>query len=304
MGELQAIAQNRWPGILSALGVPDEHLTGKHGPCPFCGGKDRWRFTDHEGKGLWICNQCGAGDGADLLMRYHGWDFKQTASEVRKVVGEVEPTFKPSGPDPSIRLNQIRRGAYPAGGSAEVIDYLTSRGLEVPNTLKAHDAVAYYQDKSHIGDFSAMLGLVVDRGGKPVTYHVTYLKDGKKVPLEPARKILKPTRSVNGCSIRLYPADVHMGVAEGIETAIAAHMLTGLPVWSVMSTSGMEHWFPPEGTDAVTVFADNDVKYGGQKAAYELAHKLRCKGFDVEVKIPPRAGQDFNDVLLESADAA
>lgn len=298
MGQIRQATKGRWSGLLPALGVPDEYLTGKHGPCPVCGGKDRWRYTDFQENGDGICNQCGHMDGFDLLMAYHGWDFKTAAREVESIVGEVQQEFRAKGPDPSIRLNRIRQGAYPASESQEVCSYLESRGLEVPPGLKAHDAVSYYQDKQHIGDYAVMLGLVQHRSGKPLTYHVTYLKDGEKVALQPARKILKPIENVNGGAIRLYPQDTHMGVAEGIETAIAAHMLFGLPVWSVMSTSGLESWYPPERVEHVTIFADNDAKHGGQKAAHALAHKLACKGFDVEVRIPPEVGWDWNDSLL------
>ena len=45
------LASGRWHGILTALGVPQEFLTGKHGPCPICGGKDRFRFDNKNGRG-------------------------------------------------------------------------------------------------------------------------------------------------------------------------------------------------------------------------------------------------------------
>src|SRR5439155_22198569 len=70
-------AKGRWPGILAALGIPANALTGKHGPCPMCGGKDRFRFSDNDGSGDYICSQCGAGYGMRLLEKFHGWDFKR-----------------------------------------------------------------------------------------------------------------------------------------------------------------------------------------------------------------------------------
>lgn len=289
-------ARGKWPEILEALGIPQEALTRKHCPCPMCGGKDRFRFTDYQSTGAWICNACGTGDGAELLKLYHGWDFAEAAREVESIVGEVKPTFRPSGPDPSIRLNEVRKGIVDPVDVIDVPAYLDSRGLEIPPRLKAHPAVAYYDNKEHVGDYPAMLGLV-QKGSKPLTYHVTYLDNGHKASLDPARKILKPVENINGGAIRLYPQASHMGVAEGIETAIAAKMLSGLPVWSVLSTQGMESWYPPEGVDTVTIFGDNDAKYGGQKAAYSLAHRLACKGFDVVVQIPTREGGDFNDEL-------
>ena len=32
-------AVGRWRSILTELDVPAQYLTGKHGPCPCCGGK-------------------------------------------------------------------------------------------------------------------------------------------------------------------------------------------------------------------------------------------------------------------------
>ena len=64
-------ARNNWPKIFEQLGIfiPPNH---RHGPCPCCGGKDRFRMNDLEGRGTWFCNQCGAGDGLDLVSRFFG----------------------------------------------------------------------------------------------------------------------------------------------------------------------------------------------------------------------------------------
>jgi putative DNA primase/helicase len=45
------------------------------------------------------------------------------------------------------------------------------------------------------------------------------------------------------------------------------------------------------------VFGDNDEKYGGQKAAFTLAHRAAVKGIEVSVKIPPDVGTDWLDYL-------
>ena len=295
MGDVTKIAEGRWPGILASLGIDDSVISGRNGPCPFCGGRDRFRFSDHEGRGMFFCSQCGSGDGFTFLQRWFGWDFKTAAREVEKVSGHL-PAFKPAGPDPSVRLNEVRKHVIPATQCPDVASYLWSRGLECPDTLKAHRQMKYYDAGKLVGHYPAMLGTVENRSGKPVTYHVTYLDNGKKADLNPARKIMKPTENVKGCAIRLYPANEIIGVAEGIETAIAAKMMWSIPVWSVMSTSGMETWFPPEGVKTVYIFGDNDPKFGGQKAAYDLAHKLAVKGFGVEVKLPAVTGADWNDV--------
>ena len=56
-------ATGRWPGILKHFGLDDRTLSGDHCPCPVCGGKDRFRFDDKEGRGTYYCSHCGAGHG-------------------------------------------------------------------------------------------------------------------------------------------------------------------------------------------------------------------------------------------------
>jgi putative DNA primase/helicase len=95
-GEIQQRALGRWYGILSTLGVATNFLRNKHGPCPICGGKDRFRWDNKDGKGTFYCSQCGAGDGFELLKKLKGWDFKQAAAEVEALSGVVKQE-QPSG---------------------------------------------------------------------------------------------------------------------------------------------------------------------------------------------------------------
>src|SRR5690606_29343462 len=83
MTDIAAQATGRWPAILAALGVDERILSRKHSPCPVCGGRDRFRFTDYQQRGMWICNQCGTGDGFDLLQRIHGWSFSEAAEQIK-----------------------------------------------------------------------------------------------------------------------------------------------------------------------------------------------------------------------------
>ena len=63
LAEVKAAARGRWPAILAALGVDARYTdTRKHQPCPACGGKDRYRFTDHKQGGGFICNHCAPDD--------------------------------------------------------------------------------------------------------------------------------------------------------------------------------------------------------------------------------------------------
>ena len=83
-------ANGRWPDVLGRLGVQTSLLENKHGPCPGCGGRDRFRWDDKEGDGTWLCSQGGAGTisggGLDLLMHCTGKEWKECLHMVGEVV--------------------------------------------------------------------------------------------------------------------------------------------------------------------------------------------------------------------------
>jgi hypothetical protein len=91
-------AEGRWYEILTFLGVPAHHLTGKHGPCPMCGGKDRFRWTNKHERGLYICSGCGNGNGITLLMKFKGWDKAGAGAAVGLITGTHKE--KPPEGDP------------------------------------------------------------------------------------------------------------------------------------------------------------------------------------------------------------
>lgn len=73
--EVKTRCCGQWVSILSPLMPAGTPLNGKHGPCPFCGGKDRFRFDDKNGSGSWFCNQCGSGDGIEAYKRLTNGTF-------------------------------------------------------------------------------------------------------------------------------------------------------------------------------------------------------------------------------------
>ena len=88
--EIKNAAYGRWPEIHAALGIPAKLLnTRKHQPCPHCGGKDRFRYTDHKHGGGYICNQCTpeGGSGFDLLMLVFGYSFTEAVNQVSALLG-------------------------------------------------------------------------------------------------------------------------------------------------------------------------------------------------------------------------
>ncbi|MCT8351287.1 MULTISPECIES: primase-helicase zinc-binding domain-containing protein [Photorhabdus] len=90
---------HRWPAILSQAGIVVP-ANNRHGPCPMCGGKDRFRFDDKNGNGTWICNRakCGHGDGLDLLAKFKGCQLIEAArwiSELSELPSTAPARKKP-----------------------------------------------------------------------------------------------------------------------------------------------------------------------------------------------------------------
>ena len=87
--EIHQATQHRWQYILPRIGIEPRYLRNTHQPCPICGGKDRFRFTDHQGGGGFICNQCTpeGGSGFDLLMLVFGYPFAESVASVAALLG-------------------------------------------------------------------------------------------------------------------------------------------------------------------------------------------------------------------------
>jgi len=95
---VKAAASGRWPAILSDLGVPESALRNRHGPCPGCGGKDRFRFDNRDGRGTFICSQGGndelAGDGFALLEHCFGLSFADALRRVGDLLNVQHPSSR------------------------------------------------------------------------------------------------------------------------------------------------------------------------------------------------------------------
>lgn len=226
-----------------------------------------------------------------LVMCKTGMTFREAAAEVDKITGRSPSHAEEKPVYYSHRLRQYARQVSRS-------KYLESRGLEVAPGLRFCDAVDYRNGEEDGGkclQLPAMLAPIT-RNGEFLTYHVTYLQNGAKANVPIPRKIL-PGPEMSGAACELYPIDGKLlGIAEGIETAIAAKMMNLHPVWAALNTSGMKNWKPPAGIEDVIIYADNDKNFAGHAAAYALAHKLYGK-YNVQVLMPPKVGEDWNDVL-------
>ncbi len=293
------LAFGRWPGILQAFGVDPKYLRDVHGPCPICGGKDRFRFDD-KGNGEWFCNACtqkgcGKPDGFRLLQLLNGWDFKTAAKKVDEILGTIPastPKSETTIEDKRKVMRGIARGCRPVTPGDPVWRYLESRCGDPTGYLQD---IRYHPALRHSvsgGEHPAMVALCGWDGQKFSGLHRTYLTpDGRKAAVDPVRMTYGELGPV-----RLSEWTDALGVAEGIETAICASKRFGLPFVAALSAAGMADFTPFPGIGMVVVAGDNDESFTGQAAAYALAKRLRASGLAVCVEIPDRVNTDWCDL--------
>jgi putative DNA primase/helicase len=288
-------AKHKWPEVLKRLGVPDEFLLNRHGPCPICGGSDRYRFDDKDGNGTYYCNSCGPGDGMSLAIKYTGRNFLDLAKDIDSFVGNVKQEKPVQRKDPAIRIRRICSEVKPVTDSSAVYRYIKNRDLPLSSLIRYHPSLAYYEDGKVIARFPAMVSAYKGVDGSLITLHITYLtEDGQKANQPAPKKILPPIRSMDGGSVRLTKIYPTIGIAEGIETALSVMRIFKVPCWASTTAGMMEKFTPPDGIKKVIVYADNDESFVGQKAAYVLAARLYKINIETEVIIPKHVG-DFAD---------
>lgn len=295
------VARGKWRGILLQLGIPEMALRNKHGPCPLCGqGTDRFRFDDKDGNGTWFCNKCGAGDGMKLAIAYTGKTFREVAALIDGMVGNIkyEPVRQERSPEQALDLlRDTWRETREVKPGDVVHRYLASRGVDELIYPAALRFAPNLRDGEG-GIRPCMVAMVGVYGSdKFVSMHRTFLKpDGSGKADMPSPRKMMPGALPDGACVALSDfSGGTLGIAEGIETAMSASALYGLPVWAALNTTMLQKWTPPEGCDEVAIFGDNDASFGGQAAAYGLAYRLAGK-VPVNVHIPDAVGEDWNDV--------
>jgi putative DNA primase/helicase len=317
--EVRRRAHGRWSEILRSLGVDERILARRNLPCPACGGTDRFQYTDKFGEGNYHCRHCGPGGGFKLLQATLGIGFPDALRRVEGCVGG--PVIAPPAPaiatEPSTaRMRELARRLWNearAVSAGDAVDrYLAGRALrlpQVPAVLRCHPALGYFErdDSGRLrqaAQYPALLACIQGADGRLSSLHRTYLQDGHKAPVDEPRKVL--SRGVTGAAVRLFEAAEVLAVAEGLETALAVHLATRLPVWAALSAGNLEQLWLPAGVRQVAIYADNDADggYAGQAAAFALARRLSRDSRDsparhVRVFLPARAGQDWADVWCE-----
>ena len=97
-------------------------------------------------------------------------------------------------------------------------------------------------------------------------------------------------------AVRLGGIAPRLGLAEGIETALSASALFGMPCWAALGTERFALVTIPAGVTELLLFLDHDA--GGRRAE-ALARTAFAHIPSVQARYPRQSGADWNDVLRE-----
>lgn len=337
-----AVSRAGWLPVLSALAgdvlEPALRRPGRHAPCPVHGGRhgDGFRlFADVDQTGGGICATCGAfPDGLALLQWLFRWSFPEALRQTATVLGlrprapmTVVPALNRRQPPQRLvaesgQMRQALRRAWADSlspqhpGAWPLRHYLAARRLAVSvldaRVIRLHPALPYWSldgdDQPHcLGRFPAMLARFCAADGRALTLHRTYLRpDGTgKAAVRSPKKLMRyaGTTTLCGGAVRLFPTGAALGIAEGVETALAVQAMTGLPVWACGSATLLARFQPPPGVARLTIWADKDRSEAGMRAA-EALHARLAGALEVRIEVPfapipaGAKGLDWADVWL------
>ncbi|EBN6034771.1 DNA primase, partial [Salmonella enterica] len=284
--------------ILPALGV--KVIKNRHQSCPVCGGSDRFRFDDKEGRGTWFCNQCGAGDGLKLVEKVFGVSASEAAGKVNAVTGNLPPVAPEVIAAAEAETEADRKAAAalavrlmdktrPATGNA----YLTRKGFPA---LECLTLTAVHKT----GGVTFRAGDVV----VPLYDNTGALVNLQLINSEGLKRTLKGGQVKGACHVieGKKQAGKRLWIAEGYATALTVHHLTGETVMvalssvNLLSLASLARQKHP--ACQIVLAADRDLNGNGQSKAAAAADA--CKGI---VALPPVFG-DWNDAFMQKGEEA
>lgn len=198
---------------------------------------------------------------------------------------------------------------------SEGADYLASRGINKLPRKGARFSNLEYEAESK-KQMSAIVSVMTNSQMKICYLHKTFIQNGKKAQGINAKKIYTANgMERTGCSscgsfdtesiaVRLFDCKNTLGVAEGLETALSAHQIYGVPTWMVGNATYLKSFIAPNSVQHLIIYADNDKTGTGLAAAFQCGNKnilSRNSVKKVTIKCPVDVG-DFNDMLSTQSD--
>ena len=277
----RALADSAENIAITLLGEPSsrsrrELRWGRHGSKWLgCAGEKRGRWHDYElGEG---------GDLLDLIAHEHGVTLGEAIQIAKEMLGgaylDVKPANQPrphhddDAADRTAAALRIWRQSVPLKGTLGERYFIEQRKLAI-DAIPLDHALRW---NSHAG---AVIALMTDaETGETIGVHRTFL-DSAGAKRE--RKMLGRQGVV-----RLSPEDAvstGLGIAEGIEDALAVLLSGWSPVWAATSAGAIARLPVLAGIETLTVFADADEP--GLVAARACCDSWRRAGREVMITPP------------------
>ena len=201
------------------------------------------------------------------------------------------------------RIAELWAQCLPLVPGDPVALYLDRRGLAaalpLPGLLRMHPALPYWHGDELLGTFPAMVAPLLTPDRRIVALHRTFLtSDGRKATVPNPKKLTRAAGPVAGACILLHkPVHGCIGIAEGIETALAAFCASSVPTVAAYCAGNLAAWRWPAGVRRLVIFADADK--AGRDAAETLRARALAAGLRVEVLTPTDPGADWCDVWAQ-----
>ncbi len=96
-------------------------------------------------------------------------------------------------------------------------------------------------------------------------------------------------------AVMLEPPNLQLGLAEGVETAMSAAILLGIPVWAVLGNERLSRIAIPASVRRLILLPDNDR--AGRLAESQARDAHAGAGLVIETVWPWAGLNDWNDVL-------
>lgn len=173
--------------------------------------------------------------------------------------------------------------------------YLEARGITASSSALRYHARTPLGPQARAQFLPAMIAAVsLDEG--PIAIHRTYLAlEGPS--LASFEKPKRALGSLRSAAVRLFPPmQGALGLAEGIESALSARALTGVPCWATLGNERFSLVSIPESVTALHLFVDWDA--GGDLAAKRALEAHAREGRTIHVRRPSLRGTDWNDELV------
>lgn len=225
------------------------------------------------------------------------------ARQIAKAAAERERTQREQWAENGPRIAKLWGQCVPLVPGDPVTLYLKRRGFAgawpLPACLRLHRALSYRDGDEEIGTFAAMVAPLVAPDGSTIALHRTYLTaDGRKADVPTVKKLTPTAGPLAGACIPLHePARGVLGIAEGIETALAAWLASGVPTVAAYCGGNLAAWKWPRNVQRLVVFGDNDR--AGLEAADTLRARALSAGLRCEVLPPSDDGADWCDVWAQ-----